>query len=85
MYAEPKDLTEKARQYDEESDAYTDVECNTETHIKQRVKKCWVRGRADELPYDIKNYGAPVATRRPVDSSGRPWQTSTPVQERLPT
>lgn len=47
IYAKPKDLTAKVKEYDEESDAYTDVECSTDKYIKPRVKKCWVCDRVD--------------------------------------
>ncbi|KAK3943567.1 hypothetical protein QBC46DRAFT_420016 [Diplogelasinospora grovesii] len=34
----PKDLTTKVKEYDEESDAYTDVECSTDKNTKPRAQ-----------------------------------------------
>ena len=48
VYAKPTDLTDKVREHDEESDAYTDVECSKDDYIKPRVKKCWVCDQVDE-------------------------------------
>jgi hypothetical protein len=45
IYAKPTDLTAKVKEYDEESGAYTDVECSTDKYIKPRVKRCWVCDR----------------------------------------
>lgn len=33
IYAKPKDLKAKVKEYDDESDAYTDIECDTDTSI----------------------------------------------------
>ncbi|KAI0113277.1 hypothetical protein F4814DRAFT_449726 [Daldinia grandis] len=52
IYAKPADLTAKVKEYDEESDAYTDVECSTDKYIKPRVKRCWVCDRVDERDND---------------------------------
>lgn len=52
IYAKPKDLTAKVKEYDEELDAYIDVECSTDKCIKPRVNKCWVCGRVDERDSD---------------------------------
>ncbi len=35
-------------EYDEESDAYTDVEDTTDAYVRLRKKKCWVCGQAEE-------------------------------------
>lgn len=52
IYAKPTNLTAKVKEYDEESDAYTDVECSTDKYIKPRVKRCWVCDRVDERDND---------------------------------
>ena len=52
VYAKPANLTAKVREYDEESDAYTDVECSTDKYIQPRAKKCWVCDRADEREHN---------------------------------
>lgn len=48
IYAKPEDLTAKVKEYDEESDDYTDVERSMDKYIKPRVKKCWVCKGLDE-------------------------------------
>ncbi|KAK3693493.1 hypothetical protein B0T22DRAFT_532730 [Podospora appendiculata] len=48
IYAKPRDLEEQVKYYDEESDAYTDVDCTTDKYIKPRVKTCWVCDEPDE-------------------------------------
>ncbi|KAJ2902465.1 uncharacterized protein MKZ38_000594 [Zalerion maritima] len=42
VYAKPPDITDKVRENNKDSDAYTDVECNKDDYIKPRVKKYWV-------------------------------------------
>jgi hypothetical protein len=41
IYAKPRDLEAKVKEYDEELDAYTDVDCTTDKYIKLRVKTYW--------------------------------------------
>ncbi|KAK3336774.1 hypothetical protein B0T19DRAFT_50768 [Cercophora scortea] len=53
VYAKPKDLNKKVQQYDNESDAYTDIECNTDTQVGP-WKKCWVCGQRDEREQNPK-------------------------------
>jgi hypothetical protein len=49
VYAQPKDLKEKIKkEYDEESDAYTDVDDDADQYIQRRPKECWVCGGLDE-------------------------------------
>ncbi|KID86783.1 FluG domain-containing protein [Metarhizium guizhouense ARSEF 977] len=48
VYAKPKNLKELVKKLDEESDAYTDVEHESNECIPRRVKECWTCGRADE-------------------------------------
>ncbi len=48
VYAKPTDSLAKVREYDEESDAYTDVEDTTDAYVRLRKKKCWVCGQAEE-------------------------------------
>lgn len=55
VYAKPKDVTKKAQQYDDESDAYTDIEGgNTDAQVGPKAKKCWVCGQRDEREHDPK-------------------------------
>lgn len=53
VYAKPRDLKKKVQQYDDESDAYTDIECNTDTQVGP-WKKCWVCGQRDEREQNPK-------------------------------
>lgn len=48
VYAKPKNLKELVEKLDEESDAYTDVEHDSNECIPRRVKECWFCGLADE-------------------------------------
>ncbi|KHO11488.1 hypothetical protein MAA_11004 [Metarhizium robertsii ARSEF 23] len=48
VYAKPKNLKELVEKLDEESDAYTDVEHDSNECIPRRVKECWICGLADE-------------------------------------
>ncbi|KID95429.1 FluG domain-containing protein, partial [Metarhizium majus ARSEF 297] len=48
VYAKPKNLKELVKKLDEESDAYTDVEHDSNECIPRRVKECWVCGQPDE-------------------------------------
>ncbi|KAK3359289.1 hypothetical protein B0T25DRAFT_564309 [Lasiosphaeria hispida] len=54
IYAKPRDLEAKVKEYDEESDAYTDVDCTTDEYIKPRVKTCWVCDEPDECDNNPK-------------------------------
>ena len=47
LCAESQDLTGEVWVCDEESNAYTDIECSTDKYIKPRVKKCWGCDRAN--------------------------------------
>lgn len=48
VYAKPMNLKDLVEKLDEESDAYTDVEHDSNECIPRRVKECWICGRADE-------------------------------------
>ncbi len=48
MYAKPIDSLAKVREYNKESDAYTDMEDTTDAYVRLRKKKCWVCGQAEE-------------------------------------
>jgi hypothetical protein len=48
VYAQPKNMKEKLKEYDEESDAYTDIDNNSDPYIRPRPKECWVCGGVDE-------------------------------------
>ncbi|KID74356.1 uncharacterized protein G6M90_00g083260 [Metarhizium brunneum] len=48
VYAKPMNLKDLVEKLDEESDAYTDEEHESNECIPRRVKECWVCGRADE-------------------------------------
>lgn len=48
VYAQPKNVKDKVREYEEESDAYTDVDIDSGRYIERRPKKCWVCGGVDE-------------------------------------
>jgi hypothetical protein len=47
VYAQPKNKKKKIKEYDEESDAYTDVD-EPDPYILPRPKECWVCGGVDE-------------------------------------
>ncbi|KAI3327466.1 hypothetical protein F4824DRAFT_484708 [Ustulina deusta] len=47
VYAQPKNKKQKIKEYDEESDAYTDVG-EPDPYILPRPKECWVCGGVDE-------------------------------------
>ncbi len=48
VYALPQDKTKKLKEYDEESDAYTDADTNSDRYIQPRPKECWVCGGVDD-------------------------------------
>lgn len=48
IYVKPKDLTAKAKVYDDESDAYTDIEYSMDKYVRPHVKRCWVCDSVDE-------------------------------------
>ena len=54
IYAKPRDLEEKVKEYDEESDTYTDVDCTADKYIRPRVKTCWVCDEPDECENNPK-------------------------------
>lgn len=47
VFARPKNA-KKVRAYDEESDAYTDIDDDSDAYVQRRSKECWVCGRVDE-------------------------------------
>ncbi|KAI1291664.1 hypothetical protein F5Y03DRAFT_388333 [Xylaria venustula] len=47
VYAQPKNKKKKIKEYDEKSDAYTDVD-EPDPYILPRPKECWVCGSVDE-------------------------------------
>ncbi len=48
VYAKPRNLLSKVREYDEESDAFTDVEDATDEYVRMCKQECWVCGQAEE-------------------------------------
>jgi hypothetical protein len=49
VYAQPKDVKERIRrEYDGESDAYTDADDDADEYIQRRPRECWVCNRVDE-------------------------------------
>lgn len=48
MYAPPHNVTERIKDYNWESDTYTNVDDNTDRNIKLRHLECCVCGRLDE-------------------------------------
>lgn len=48
VYSLPKDVKREIKEWDEESDAYTDVENSSDEYIQPRLKECWVCGGVDE-------------------------------------
>lgn len=47
VFAQPRNKKKKIKEYDEESDAYTDVE-RSDPYVQPRPKECWVCGCVDE-------------------------------------
>ncbi|KAI0122056.1 hypothetical protein F4814DRAFT_438190 [Daldinia grandis] len=47
VYAQPKNKKEKIKEYDRESDAYTDID-EPDPYILPRPKECWLCGGVDE-------------------------------------
>ncbi len=48
VYALPQDKKKKLKEYDEESDAYTDSDTSLDPYIQPRPKECWVCGGVDD-------------------------------------
>ena len=48
IYAKPRDLKAKVKEYNEESDTYIDIDYTTDKYIKLRVKTYWVYNEPDE-------------------------------------
>ncbi len=48
VYARPKNMKAKLKEYDDESDAFTDVDDGDDDYIAKREAHCWVCGRRDE-------------------------------------
>ncbi len=48
LYARPKNLDDKLKEYDDDLDAFTDVDDGDDEYIKKREPVCWVCGKLDE-------------------------------------
>ncbi|KAJ2893428.1 hypothetical protein MKZ38_008686 [Zalerion maritima] len=48
VYTQPKNIRKKIEEFDGESNAYTDIDNDSDEYVEPRPKDCWVCGRLDE-------------------------------------